>query len=106
MADALDLLKAVKKAATDAVDESKPVQFCFGTVLSTSPLKVDVEQKVTLGEKQLSVAKTLTNFSITVSDSVEGQRTMTFYNALAAGDKVIMIRQQGGQKYVIIDRVG
>jgi len=28
------------------------------------------------------------------------------YNALKAGEKVILIRQQGGQKFIVIDRIG
>ena len=43
-------LEAVKRAAVEAVDAKKPVLVLFGTVISDSPLKIQVEQKLTLGE--------------------------------------------------------
>ena len=44
MPDAVDLIKAIKKAAVEAVKASKPVEVCFGKVISVSPLKILVEQ--------------------------------------------------------------
>ena len=31
---------------------------------------------------------------------------ITIYNALQVGERVILIRVQGGQKFVVVDRVG
>ena len=31
---------------------------------------------------------------------------ITIHNGLVVGDKVILIRQQGGQKFVVLDRIG
>ena len=53
--DAAKLIKAIKKAAVEAVEATKPVQICFGSVKSTEPLKIFVDQKMILGEKQLTV---------------------------------------------------
>lgn len=53
MPDAVELVKTIKRAALDAVNASKPVEVCFGKVTSASPLKILVEQKMTLGEAQL-----------------------------------------------------
>lgn len=55
MPDAAKLIKAIKKAAVEAVEATKPVQICFGSVKSTEPLKIFVDQKMILGEKQLTV---------------------------------------------------
>ncbi len=35
-----------------------------------------------------------------------GRKTYTVHNGLAAGERVILLRQQGGQKFIIWDRVG
>ncbi len=38
--------------------------------------------------------------------ALKGRKTFLVHNGLAVGDKVILIREQGGQRYVVIDRVG
>lgn len=53
MPDAAKLIKTIKRAALEAFEASKPVQVCFGVVKNVKPLKIYVEQKMTLGEKQL-----------------------------------------------------
>ena len=65
--DANDLLDLIKKAAVEAVDASKPVQVCFGKVTNTSPLKINVEQKMTLGELQLVLCRNVTEFKTTIT---------------------------------------
>ena len=37
--------------------------------------------------------------------AVTGKKTMTLHNALKKGEKVALLRTQGGQQYVVIDRV-
>ena len=37
---------------------------------------------------------------------IEGTKQMTFHNALEVGEEVILIRQQEGQKYIVVDRIG
>ena len=43
--DINELVKAVKRAAVEAVRAEAPVAVCYGTVTSTSPLKIMVDQK-------------------------------------------------------------
>lgn len=129
------LVNAMKQAGTKAVDASGPVAVCFGKVTSTSPLKVLVDQKMTLGSAQLVLTRNVTDYEVQVgvtweteselsththtvdgitSDSVDlkhthtlnGKKKMTIYNSLRKGDEVVLLRQQGGQKYIIVDRVG
>ena len=40
-----NMVELIKKAALDAVKESKPTSIVFGTVISIEPLKINVEQK-------------------------------------------------------------
>lgn len=35
-----------------------------------------------------------------------GTGTITGHNGLAVGDEVVLLRQQGGQKYIVLDRIG
>lgn len=120
-------LETVKMAAVDAVEAGKPVNVVFGTVVSASPLKIQVDQKLILSAKMLILARNVTDFTVyeTVNHRTEdtgggsgdaafeshhhaysGKKAFQIHNALAMGEKVILIRVQGGQKYLVIDRLG
>lgn len=88
----------IKKAAVDAVQASKPVAFCFGKVISESPLQINVEQKITLGPAQLVLGQNVTDYQMKNGGHI--------YNHLEIGDEVILSQMQGGQKYIVLDRVG
>lgn len=130
MLDSNDLLNSIKKAAVEAVDASKPTSLVFGTVTSASPLKINVEQKMTLTTAQLVLTRNVTNFKTAISGGniqnfyyvgtepnvttepvspshvhAVGKIQVTVHNALTVGDEVVLVRVQGGQKYIVLDRV-
>lgn len=104
MLDVNDLLKVIKKAAIDALNASQPADFCFGQVVSTSPLKISIEQKLTLGTAQLVLSRNVTDFKTTISDTAD-TKEITIHNALKVGEIVVLMKQNGGQKYLVWDRV-
>lgn len=127
MPDLNELVRLVKKTALDAVEAKKPVNVCYGKVTSVSPLKILVEQKLPLESAQLVLTRNVTDFktNITVnwaSDNksggsgydafalhnhgITGKKEITVHNGLVVGDEVILIRQQDGQKYIVVDRIG
>lgn len=127
MSDARGIIKKIHKAAVEAVESTKPVNVCFGEVVSVSPLKINVEQKMILGKKQLILTRNVTDFSTMVtvdwstenksggtgegsfashSHKITGKKKITVHNDLAVGDDVILVRQQGGQKFIVLDRIG
>ena len=123
MHDASDLLQIMKKAATEAVNAGQPSDFCFGRVVQQSPLRITVEQKMTLAAAQLVLTRNVTDFetyatpinwfteaqsdtSITShTHKIEDKRKITIHNSLQVGDEVILLKQKGGQKYLVLDRV-
>lgn len=143
MPDANSLLVVIKKAALDAVNASQPCDFLFGKVTSVKPLKILVEQKMTLGAAQLVLSRNVTDFKTTVtvdwdtenaltthahkvsgtdsggdvidltsesvnlehSHKLNGVKQITVHNGLKTGDEVILLKQKGGQKYLVLDRV-
>lgn len=136
MAEAAGLVEKIKRTAQEANEAAKPVNVCFGVVVSKSPLRIKVEQKMILGESQLILTRNVTNYtaSITVQwetgdhsirhkhvgnggddteysevphrHNVVGTKKILMHNGLEDGDEVILVRQQGGQKYIVIDRIG
>lgn len=57
-----------------------------------------------------SEAKTITSesggFNETHNHKIKGRQNITVYNSLKLKDKVILARVQGGQEFIIIDKVG
>ena len=49
LGDINELMQVLKKASVEAMEAAKPVQTCFGKVVSVSPLQIAIEQKMTLG---------------------------------------------------------
>ena len=135
MLDSNDLLRAIKKASTQAVEQSKPTNLTFGKVVCASPLQIKVEQKLTLGMAHLILTRNVTDFNVnmtvehttqdhshshTITDSFtgggsasseshhhayQGRKSFVVHNALVLGEDVVLMRMQGGQQYLVLDRV-
>lgn len=131
LADANELVETLKRAAVEAMEAKKPVNVYFGEVVSAAQLQINVEQKMVLGEKQLILSRNVTNFKTSITggniknyyytgsttDSgtapvspshvhAVGKIEITVHNGLVVGDEVILIRQQEGQKFIVLDRIG
>lgn len=126
------LVAAVKQAAVEAVKADKPTAICFGKVLSASPLSIQVDQKLTLSAAQLILTSLVSDFSVPMTMSfntenyyftgakppeggtapvspshkhaVSGKKTVTVHLGLSVGESVILLRADGGQKYIVLDR--
>jgi hypothetical protein len=94
------MLEAIKRAATEAVAAAGPVIVQLGSVTQINPLKVLVDNRLELTEDLFIMPEYLTEQKITI-----GTEEYEIRRALTAGDKLLLIRMQGGQRYVIMDRV-
>ena len=116
--DFTGLLKVMQQAGADATNAEYPVIICFGKVVNKSPLQINIDQKMTLGSAQLLLTRNVTDYETEVTvewetefanghnHTTEGKKKITIHNSLVVGDELVLLRQQGGQKYIIIDRVG
>lgn len=153
---ATGLIDIMKRAALDANDNAQLCDLRFGTVVSTSPLKVQITNLFTIPSSALIVPQHLSDYTVSVSMnwdttsvgnhsheysgntnntsggtdmsafeshshsysgttqgagshnhfvSSDGSKTITIHNALKVGDKVALLRKQGGQSYFILDRI-
>lgn len=126
------LIRAIKQAAMEATEEKNPTAILYGTVVSESPLSINVDQRFTLpedffilttnvkdyqteisfdnsGVKNIARNYTMddesgTDYKLTFQDS-HVKNEVTIYNGLKSGEKVMLLRIQGGQRYVVLDRV-
>ena len=120
------LNETIKRIALDVMNKQMPVGVYFGTVASVTPLKIDVEQKMILEEQQLVLTSAVQDFDVemTVEHVTEdksggsGEDSFALHNhdytgtksfnvklGLVSGEKVILLRVQGGQKFIVLDRV-
>ncbi len=127
-----DFLDAIKNISVNAVETSKPTAILYGCVAEVNPLKIKVEQKFIITEKFLVLSRNVTDFQTQISfdnpnikqvyttwdmdETVESPKAkvdfkekvkhnVTVYNSLKVGENVILIRCQGGQRFIVVDRV-
>ena len=91
---------------------------------SVSPLKVRVDQKLELTDAQLILTNAVRDYSVymTVDHQTEntasgdatlpshkhaykGKKAFKIHLGLKAGEQVLLLRADGGQKFIILDRV-
>ena len=112
-----DLVRIIKRMVKETVENEKPTRVMYGKVISTNPLKVNIEQRMVLDKNFLVLSDRLTRKStkITVRDNYRNSADeltyanreidVVFDNSLKVNDKVILLREQGGQKFIILDKV-
>ena len=129
-----ELVRAVKRAAIDAVKAHGPMGVCFGTVTAASPLEITTDQKLVLKEAQLILTNAVRDYTVEMtvdhvtevishghqvvdtytgggsatpvdhSHPYKGRKSFRVHLGLKAGEKVTMLRCDGGQKYIVLDR--
>lgn len=129
---ASELVEAIKQLATAAVNATKPMEFSFGIVDTSNPLTIRLNQKMLLSDEFLILTNAVKDHSVDITVSwntldethkhengnqgkptaevthkhgIRGRKKITIHNGLTAGEKVLLFRVQGGQNYVVIDRV-
>ena len=128
------LVRAVKKAAVEAVRAENPMGVCHGTVTGLSPLEITTDQKLILGEKRLILTNAVRDYTVemtvdhvtevishghSVTDTYtgggtaqpvdhshpyKGRKSFRVHLGLKMGEKVILVRCDGGQQFVVLDR--
>lgn len=94
-----------------AVESSKPCEIRYGEVITDNPLSVKVTDKFVLPMEALVIPQHLTDYSLMAHIGIgetEGDHkdsVITIYNGLKVGDRVILLRHQGGKQYIILDKI-
>lgn len=106
-----DLVETIKKIALSAVASSKPVEAVIGSVIKEDPLEIRLGQKLYLGREHLLMYDREIPFEGTAEVEI-GDYTRkcpvsgVVRNSLRLGDVVALLRVQGGQKYIVLGRIG
>lgn len=157
LSDATLTADIIKQFAKNAFDSTMPFSFHYGTVKSTDPIEIEVEQKLILTENDLIFTTLVQDFdvqmymehetektdlihnheatTVAVGNAMMGQTPLPFVDTgskttiqnssdehnhlheykgvktftvnlkLAKDEKVLLLRIQGGQKFLVLDRV-
>lgn len=121
-----NLLGLIQQAAKKVVEASNLTDYCIGMVESTAPLVISTEQQETLTEDFLILTDLVRDYDvdITVNHTTQnrsggggdsafashnhqytGRKRITVHNGLSAGEAVILVRQAGGQEFIVLSRV-
>lgn len=123
----IELANIIKQISHNSVMANKPATVKFGVVTKESPLEITVDQKLVLTKEFLVLTRNVTDyeFDMTVNHTTEkmqkggknpavathkhmykGRKTFLVHNKLLKGENVVLLGVQGGQTYVVLDRVG
>lgn len=127
-----DLLSMIKKASVDAVENGKPFSAIMGAVETINPISIRISQNIVLYESQLiltdavrnhkteisfdrpDILQVVTNWNMSeteesskykISHKEKIKHEVTVYNDLKQGEGVILLRTQGGQRFIVLDRI-
>lgn len=121
-----DLVQVIKQIAVEASAASKPTSITYGKVITIDPLSIQIEQKLTLPAEFFKLTKAVTDHYVdmTVNHVTEdraggsgdpafashnhdytGRKKIIIHNGLQVDEEVILLQVQGGQRYIVLDRV-
>ncbi len=121
-----ELLELIKRIVVDTLNSLNPTHVVFGTIKTVAPLTIQLEQQEIIPQEMIALSRNVTDFTtdMTVAHLTEtraggsgdssfashnheykGRKSFLVHKSLQVGDKVVLLRVQGGQKYVVMDRV-
>lgn len=113
------MMQIIKQAAIEAVEQNSPMTVAYGTVTKANPLEINVEQRMNIKGDMILLTSNVTDkeVEVEVNDKTEeggtephihnykGAKKHIHKKGLKAGEKVLLLRIQGGQKYIVLDRL-
>ena len=128
-------LKVIQEVSAKVYNNSEPSDIEFGTVESVEPLVIRISEMIALNENQLILTNLVKDFEVdievshrTVNDDIlntlhdhpgvpqnsfdshhyhdyKGRKKIKIYMGLKVGEGVILLKKQGGQRRLVIDRI-
>lgn len=127
----MSLSPIIKEMAMQAFDASTPVKLMFGKVTKIKPLEIYIESKYTIKEAdgQIKLTQQVTDYETEITPidwktesksqggdtvsafashnhDIKGKKKVKIHNALKVDDMVMLLRLQGGQVFVVLDKIG
>lgn len=124
-AEYFKIVNIIKEIASTVIQNGEPMEVIVGEVVSASPLEIKIDPKLTISEENIILTKNTSEWTMEMSvDHVtenrsggggyaefashnhgyKGRKKYLVHNQLVVGDKVIMLKETGGQRYIALDR--
>ena len=106
------MIDSIKKIVGSVGNAAPPCTFLFGTVVSTEPLSVQVDNRFFVGESALIIPQHLRSGEYnchkhkivcryTGAEIFTEEKGET-YSGLKSGDKLALLREHGGQRFFVL----
>lgn len=120
------LYEALQQAINQTVQGMKMGDYLIGTVESTNPVSIRISQRDLITEDFLLFTDLTRDFDVDIevnhvtenraggsgdaefashNHDYKGRKKIRVYNGLSTSEKVMLIRQQGAQQYIVLSRV-
>ncbi len=101
-----EILRIVKQAALEAVKADKPMACLQGVVESAAPLKIRINQKLLLGSEHILLTDAVRDHTVKLTPAAGAKmEEYIMHNALSVGETVMLLRCDGGQRYIVLGRL-
>lgn len=119
------LVDTIKQIALESVGATEPLEVIIGEVVGVEPLEIKIDPKIILQEGNIVLTKNTTEWTMEMSvdhitenrsggggyaefashnHEYKGRKKYLVHNQLVMGDKVILLKETGGQRYIALDR--
>lgn len=120
------LAEVMKELAGQAETAARPSDYILGVVESSNPLSIRVSQKDLITVEYLITTDAVRDYDVDIevnhvtenraggggyaeyashNHDYKGRKKIRVYNGLKRGEIVVMIRQRGGQQYLVVSRI-
>lgn len=124
-AEYFKIVNIIKEIASTVIQNGEPMEIIVGEVVSTAPLEIKIDPKLTIPEENIILTKNTSEWTMEMSvdhitenrsggggyaefashnHEYKGRKKYLVHNQLVVGDKVIMLKETGGQRYIALDR--
>lgn len=119
------LVDTIKQIAIESVGATEPLEVIIGEVVGVDPLEIKIDPKIILQEGNIVLTKNTSEWTMEMSvdhitenrsggggyaefashnHEYKGRKKYLVHNQLVMGDKVILLKETGGQRYIALDR--
>ena len=121
----MKMVNTIKEIASTVIQNGEPMEVIVGEVVSVSPLAIKIDPNLTIPEGNIILTKNTCEWTVEMSvyhvtenragggglaeyashnHDYTGRKKFLVHNQLVMGDKVIMLKETGGQRYIALDR--
>jgi hypothetical protein len=120
------ILNLFKEIAMNTIDSAVPVSILIGSVTQVNPLVISLGANLPIPEERIVLTKNTCEWTMEMSvdhitenrsggggyaefashnHEYKGRKKYLVHNQLQVGDKVLLIQETGGQRYIALDRL-